>query len=232
MIIIGHRGASGYKPENTLQSFEAAINMGVDMIELDVHRLKTGQVIVFHDDSLERTTDGKGKISQLSHDDIQSVDAGNGQTIPLLSDVLDLIAGKVAINIELKGPDTAEPVAEIINRYVNTRGWRRQLFLVSSFDPVELEKFARLRPDINVSPLYRKLPPKSLRTIAGKKIFSTNLNARFITRGDIESLHADGIKVFAYTVNSGRAARRMLNIDVDGIFTDFPDKTAAELGKI
>jgi glycerophosphoryl diester phosphodiesterase len=101
MIIIGHRGASGYKPENTLQSFEAAINMGADMIELDVRRLKTGQVIVFHDDSLERTTDGKGKISQLSHDEIQSVDAGNGQTIPLLSDVLDLIAGKVAINIDL-----------------------------------------------------------------------------------------------------------------------------------
>lgn len=123
-LIVGHRGASGYEPENTLLSFERAIAMGVDMIELDVYVCKTGQLVVMHDDTINRTTNGKGKVMELTWDTLKKYDAGKGEHIPLLSQVFDLVNKRIIINIELKGPHTAKPVAELINYYVTNKDGR------------------------------------------------------------------------------------------------------------
>ncbi len=158
MKIIGHRGASGYKPENTLASFKEAVSLGVDMVECDVYALKTGEVVVFHDDRLERTTNGKGALQDMAFDDLRKLDAGNGEKIPLLSEVLDTLNKKVAINIELKGRGTATLVAAIIDEYVTKKKWSKALFLVSSFNYTELMKFIELQPTIHIGALFRILP--------------------------------------------------------------------------
>ena len=129
---IGHRGACGYEPENTLASFQRAIDMGCTWIELDVHFVDN-ELIVIHDSRLDRTTNGKGKIYDLSLEEIQSYDAGNGEHIPTLTEVLDLVDRRIGVNVELKGRATAAPVDQILTRYCDA-GWHPEHFQVSSFN--------------------------------------------------------------------------------------------------
>lgn len=224
MQIIGHRGASGYKPENTLASFQKAIALGVDMIELDVYSIKTGEVVVHHDKKVDRTTDGTGNISEFTLDQLRQLDAGNGQTIPLLSEVLDLLDKRIPVNIEMKGKDIAQPVADMIEQYVSEKNWSDSMFLVSAFDHDELKRFAELRPSVRVGALYRWRPLRFRRLIKGDNAYSANFNATFITSKNVRDAHAHGLKAFAYTVNNRRDADRMRALKVDGIFTNFPDK--------
>ena len=110
MFCIGHRGARGHAPENTLASVRKAIELGADWIEVDVYGVD-GELVVFHDDRLERTTNGEGLLMGQSFDYLRSLDAGDGELIPTLAEVFDVAADRVGINVELKGPGTAEPVA-------------------------------------------------------------------------------------------------------------------------
>src|SRR5260221_725361 len=108
MLVFGHRGAMGYEPENTLRSFEKAIELGVTMIELDVFVLQDGSVVAIHDPVLNRTTNGNGIVTNKSLQEIKMLDAGKGEKIPTLQEVLDVVARRVRVNIELKGKNTAE----------------------------------------------------------------------------------------------------------------------------
>src|ERR1700691_2371330 len=99
MLVIAHRGASGYEPENTLASFKKALEIGVDGIELDVHLSKDGNVMVIHDSWVNRTTNGIGRVENKTLKELQKLDAGNGEKIPTLQEVLDVINRKVLINI-------------------------------------------------------------------------------------------------------------------------------------
>lgn len=224
MKIIGHRGASGHQPENTLASFREAMELGVDMVELDVYTLKTGEVVVFHDDKLERTTNGKGKIETKTFSEIRQLDAGGGQKVPLLTEVLDLINKKVAVNVELKGKNTAAPVAKILKNYIQNKNWPSDLFIVSAFKRKELKLFASSLPLVKTGLLFDILPVRFWSKLQNSGAFSANLNARSITRRSVKAAHARGLKVFAYTVNSRRQAERMARLNVDGIFSDYPDR--------
>jgi glycerophosphoryl diester phosphodiesterase len=226
MKIIGHRGASGYAPENTLPSFRQAIRLGVDMVEFDVYTLKTGEVVVFHDDKVNRTTNGKGKIESKTFDEVRALDAGNGEKIPLLTEVLDTINKKVPINIELKGANTARPVAEIIQRYISKKKWSKELFFVSSFDHNELRLFSTLLPTVQTGAIFSYLPRRFWSKLQNSGIFSANINSRVVTKRMVKAAHARGLKVFVYTVNTERQARRMARLNVDGIFSDYPDRVS------
>jgi glycerophosphoryl diester phosphodiesterase len=118
MQIIGHRGASGYEPENTLRSFQKAIDLGVEMIELDVYTCKSGELVVMHDDKVNRTTNGNGYVFNMTLTELKTLDAGKGEKVPTLVEVFDLINKKIAINVELKGEGTAESTAELIQKYI------------------------------------------------------------------------------------------------------------------
>ena len=111
---IGHRGACGYEPENTLRSFKKALDLGVDTIELDVHKTKDEATVVIHDEKVDKTTNGTGFVADKSLEEIKKLDAGKGEKIPTLEEVLDLVNRKAQVNIELKGEGTARPVADII----------------------------------------------------------------------------------------------------------------------
>ena len=133
VLCIGHRGAKGYMPENTLPSFQYAMDLGCDWLELDVYSVED-ELLVIHDKRVDRTTDGHGLIEELKLDYLRSLDAGNGAKIPTLTEVLDLVNGKCGINVELKGRNTALPVSELLSNYA----WSAEKVLLSSFDHEEL----------------------------------------------------------------------------------------------
>lgn len=226
MQIIGHRGASGYTSENTLSSFQKAIALGVDMIELDVYVIKTGEVVVFHDKTVDRTTNGFGKIENYTFNELRKLDAGNGEKVPLLTEVLDLLHKRLAINIELKGKGTAKPVADIIRYYVTKKNWNSSLFLVTSFNQEEITTFAKHYPAIQVGVLFASKSAKYNVLAKTRNAYALNMNAENITRKNVQQIHAHNMKVFAYTVNTKADARRMARMKVDGIFTNYPDRFA------
>ena len=151
-IYFGHRGARGHEPENTLLSFKKALDSGLKWIELDVYAVGN-ELVVIHDSRLERTTDGAGRVQSSSLEYLRSLDAGKGEKIPYLREVLDLLAAKAGINIELKGVDTAKPVTLLIEKYISEFGWQPEQFMVSSFNHYELKKFKKLSPHIRIGAL-------------------------------------------------------------------------------
>ncbi len=134
MLKIGHRGAKGYEPENTLVSFQKALDLHVDGIELDVHLSVDGEIIVIHDETIDRTTNGKGFVNGLSLQELKAFLIEGKHEIPTLEEVFDLVNQKCFINIELKSHDVTDKVVALIEKFVTKKGWKYDHFLVSSFD--------------------------------------------------------------------------------------------------
>ena len=220
-LCIGHRGAAGHEPENTVLAVRKALELGADGVEVDVYNAG-GELMVIHDETLERTTNGKGPVTGKSVDYLRSLDAGKGERIPLLSEVFDAVEGRAFINVELKGPDTALPVRDLIAQYAARPRWNYDRFLVSSFDHLELSKAAHSRIPIGV--LWRR-PPRDWAAAASElEAASVNLHFKYVKLRLIEKAHSREMKVFAYTVNSPADIRRMRERGVDGIFTDYPER--------
>ncbi len=224
MIKIGHRGACGYEPENTLRSFAKAITLGVDIIELDVHVCKSGEVVVIHYDKVDYTTNGNGYVYEKTLDELQSLDAGQGEIIPTLEEVLNLIDRQVKVNIELKKPDTVQSVAHIIERYVHKKGWSYDDFLVSSFNHYALQQFHALLPQVDIGALLIGIP-------IGFADFAQKVNAsivvvafHFINQDFVDDAHNREMKVFVFTVNDKDDIQRIKALGVDGIISDYPDR--------
>lgn len=227
MLIIGHRGASGYKPENTLASIQEAISLGVDIMEIDVHTLATGEVVVLHDETVDRTTNGTGAVSAMSLAQLKLLTTQQNEKIPLLTEVLDLIDRRMPINIELKAKHTAPAVARIIRKYMTKKNWSSSLFSVSSFDHNELNLFATLLPSIRTGALFDTQSIRYKIIKSNNAEYSVNLDSKYVTRKLVEDSHEHGEKVYVYTVNDRKTANRMRKMKVDGVFTDYPDRVLA-----
>ena len=139
ILKMGHRGAKGYVAENTLESIQKALDFGVDGIEIDVHLCASGDLVVFHDFTLDRMTNGTGEIGKSSISELKQLKINNEFLIPTLEEVLDTINKKCLLNIELKGRNTAVKTCEVIQKYIKTKGWNYNDFIVSSFQHHELE---------------------------------------------------------------------------------------------
>jgi glycerophosphoryl diester phosphodiesterase len=225
-LIIGHRGASGYEPENTLLSFKKAIGLYADMIEMDIFNCKTGELVIMHDNTVDRTTNGKGYIRDLSFQELRILDAGKGEKIPTLSEVLDLVNNKIKINLELKGEETAGPVYELTRKYVEEKRWSYNDFYISSFNHRLLQEFIQLIPNnaaIKICPLIYGIPIDLSQFALKFKAYSINISADFIDKKIIDDAHAQGMKVFVYVVNNPDEAMKLKSLGIDGIFTDYPD---------
>jgi len=227
-LIIGHRGAAGLAPENTLQSFSAALQWRCPMIELDVYArpatARRTELLVIHDDTVNRTTNGRGRVMEMSLADLRRLDAGGGQHIPLLSEVLALLREHdaaygvdTALNIELKGPDTAAPTAAVVAASADTA------MLVSSFDHAELAVFHRLLPTCPVAPLFDRWRRDWQETAGVLNAFAVNLSARIASNTRIRAIRDAGYAVFVYTVNAPDQARTLRAAGANGVFTDRPD---------
>lgn len=225
MLIIGHRGACGYEPENTLVSFSRALDMGVDMIELDVYVCKTGQLVVMHDDTVDRTTNGHGKVVEMPFEELRSLRTEKNQQIPTLQEVIALLDRRVPIDIELKGPGTAKPVAQLVNAYL-AQGWQEKDFVISSFDHDQLLEFKKLCPNIKTGILFDpECMPENIAACAKKYAADfIGLDLEIVTHNFVTASHQAGFPVFVWTVNNKQDADRMRSLGVNGIFTNYPDE--------
>lgn len=218
-LCIGHRGSKGHLPENTLPSFDLAITQGADWIELDVH-LVDGELIVIHDDEVDRTTNGNGLISSYSLQELRALDAGNGARIPMLGEVLALVDNRCNINVELKGAGTAEPVSELLNSACEN-GWQPNDFLLSSFGHQEL---SLADPLYRRGALFGRIPGDWIEKAKQLDAWSVNFSLKSVTHSLVEDAHASGFKVLVYTVNKPADIDRLLGLGVDGLFSDYPDR--------
>ncbi|WP_158553335.1 glycerophosphodiester phosphodiesterase [Peribacillus saganii] len=236
VLKIGHRGASGYRPENTLSSFKKAIELKVDFIELDIQLSKDGQIVVFHDPTVDRTTNGKGEIRDYTYEELFLLDAGSwfhpnfsNEYIPLLSEVLDISLPDTGLIIELKNPHLSPGIELKLADELLKRKWDSEKFagiLVQSFDKETIKRFHALLPEIPIGIIVRYNPKgisdSFLNEVSSYAAF-VNPKRSMITPNLIERIHSKGMKVFTWTVNDKKQVAKLLSYDLDGITTDYPD---------
>ncbi len=223
-LVIGHRGAMGYETENTLASVQKALDLGVDMIEIDVFNIKSGETVVFHDESLDRLSNAGGNIEEYYITDLRQVILDGNHRIPLLQQVLKLINNQVPLNIELKGSNTANRVNHITDTYVERMGWSKENFIISSFDWDELRKMRELNPDIAIAVLTDEDPVKAIKVAEELNAIAINPWFKTLNEDNVEQIHDAGFKVYTYTVNEPEDIEKVISYGVDGIFTDYPDR--------
>ncbi len=225
-VCIGHRGAAGHTPENTLPSFEKAIRLGCPWVELDVH-LVEDELLVIHDARVDRTTNGTGALAELELAYIRSLDAGGGAQVPTLAEVIDCIARRCSINIELKSDKTelkGDSVAVATGRLLNdycARGWRQSDFLISSFNHQEL---ARMDETYRRGVLFVDLVDDIWERTARLNAWSVHLAFGAVNQAIVDEAHARGYRILAYTLNDPADIKRLADYGVDGLVSDFPDR--------
>lgn len=224
ILKIGHRGVMGHEPENTLRSFAKALELNVDMIELDVYVCRSGELVVIHDDKVDRTTHGHGYVIEMSFDELRQLDAGKGEKIPTLSEVLDLVNRQAKVNIELKGPGTAKPVYKLLKDYIDTKGWQHDDFLISSFNHYELQRMKDMDAEFKIGALITGIPIGYAAFAEKLNAYSVNLCIEFINEEFVQDAHQRGFKVFVWTVNDQDDIERVKELGIDGIFSNYPDR--------
>lgn len=223
MLVIGHRGASGYEPENTLRSFERAISQGASWVECDVWRVED-ELIVLHDEDLARTTSGTGRVTRRSLSYVRSLDAGRGARVPTLGEVMELVRGRVGLNIELKGPGTAEPVVRMLRDPAWASFLQDGRILLSSFRHRELDVVRGLDARLPVAPLFHRRDLRLFATARRLRAKSVNIAAPLASPRLVRRCHERGLEVWVYTVNQASFAMRLETMGVDAVFTDYPDR--------
>lgn len=224
ILKIGHRGAKGYIAENTLESIQKAMDLGVDGVEIDVHICQTGELVVFHDFTLERLTGVPGEIATKSLKELKTLNVNGQFRIPTLLEVLDLIDRKCMLNIELKGQQTAVKTCEVIQLYAETKGWRFDDFIVSSFDYNELQTVFNTNKNIPLAVLTESNMDDALnfaKTINAKAIHP---DYQLLNQNKVNELQDLGYKVNTWTVNETNDIALVKSYGVDGVISDFPDR--------
>ena len=224
MLRIGHRGACGYAPENTLLGFSTALQLHVDMIELDVHVCRSGEIVVIHDNKVDRTTDGTGYVTERTLDELKIMDAGKGEKIPTLQEVLELVNKKVKVNIELKGTGTAKPVFQLLEKYIRGFGWTYDGFLISSFNQNELQEFRDLGQRFNIGVLGMGFSTSFAEFAEKINAHYINMYMNSINRELVDDAQQRNMKVIVWTVNEIEDIKRIESMGVDGIISDYPDR--------
>ena len=224
LLKIGHRGAKGHLAENTLESIQKALSFGVEAIEIDVHRCKTGELVVIHDFTLDRTTNGSGEVAKKSLTEIKALKVEDEFEIPLLTEVLDFIEGKCTINIELKGLNTATATAKTIKKYIAEKNWTYKDFIVSSFQKNELFQMRKLDEKVALGILSKASVTEAIELGKLLKASAIHPSLGIITRDNVKASHKAGFNVNVWTVNEPEDIQRMREFGVDGIISDFPDR--------
>lgn len=235
MKIFAHRGASGDYPENTILAFKKALQIGVDGMELDVHKSKDGQLIVVHDEDVQRTFRGKGLIKDYTLEELKAFECRKFEfrqndecKICTLREVIELIKDKdITLNIEAKTDeihyDLESDVLELINEYAV-----KDKILISSFYHQTIKNFKEINDDIKYGALYEYEKDYStakdiVEHAKNIGVYSINMSRDLVTKEIVEKAHREGLKVLVYTVNSPIVMRKMIDYKVDGVFTDFPE---------
>ncbi|MGJ8672110.1 glycerophosphodiester phosphodiesterase [Rubritalea sp.] len=217
-LTIGHRGCAGLEPENTLRSVRRAVELGCKMVEVDVH-VVDGELVVIHDFSVDRTTNGKGEVEDYTMTDLRELDAGLGERIPLLGEVLDLcfMAG-VAVNIEIKGLACVGSLVSLMKERLLPE------IVISSFDLPQLEEFRSKCDHIQIAVLVDKSSQLDRAFDLAQRLSAVAINPslKILDRSLVERAHVLGLKVYSYTVKTVGDYDRVLESGADGCFADDP----------
>ena len=224
ILKIAHRGAKGYEPENTLIAFQKAIDLGCDGIELDVHLSLDAEIIVIHDETIDRTTSGKGFVNQMKLSDLKTFLIGEKYEIPTLNEVFDLLKNNILINIELKSYETAEKVVELIEKHILEKNRNYHDFIISSFDWNALQQVRFLNDKIQIGVLTST--DLDLALAFAKFIKAKTINPYFhlLNKENVAKIQAKGFEIHTWTVNEIEDIEKMKSLKVDGIISDFLDR--------
>ncbi|WP_103069540.1 glycerophosphodiester phosphodiesterase [Aquimarina sediminis] len=223
MKIFGHRGATGLVAENTLESISEALQYPIDGIEIDVHCCKSGELVVIHDETLDRTTNGTGKISDYTLQELQEYRTEEGFAIPTLIQVLNLVDAKCVLNVELKGMQTAVPVVLLLEEYIATTDWKYDDFVISSFDHQQLSEISAITTGFRIGVLTEENITEALSVAKELSAFAIHPPISSLTKEEVTLAIDQGFKVYVWTVNDVELIQESKSWKVDGIITDFPN---------
>jgi glycerophosphoryl diester phosphodiesterase len=218
MIAIGHRGAKGHVAENTLASFEKALALKVDAVELDVHLSSDNEIMVIHDTTIDRTTTKKGFVKEFTSTALKELD------IPTLEDVFHLINQRCIINIEIKDANATQKVIQLIEKFINEHHRNYDLFQISSFDWEVLEEVTITNSKIAIGVLTEDSIEKALAFANKINAYSINPYFKLLNKEKVNLIHENGFKIYTWTVNSTEDIIFVKSLQVDGIISDFPDR--------
>lgn len=224
MLKIAHRGAKAYEPENTLQAFQKALDLNSDGIELDVHLSSDGYLIVIHDETIDRTTNGKGLVNDFTLAELKSFLIDGKYQIPTLNEVFDLVNKKCFVNIELKGLETAPKVVALIEEYISEKNWKYENFIISSFDWNMLTETSNLNPNIPIGVLTEENIDTALAFAEKIKAKAIHPDFQLLNAENVQQMQEKGFLVLPWTVNSEEDIQKVKSYQVDGIISDNPDK--------
>lgn len=228
-LIIAHRGSAGEAPENTMAAFKLALEQQCDAIELDVHISKDGEIIVCHDATLDRTTNGTGYLYEKTASEIKAFDAGSwfdekyaGEQVPLLEEVFDLVPPQIMINIEIKYSYEHNIESRLIE--LMRRKNRLSNVVVSSFDYKSLAVLKELEPEVKIGLLYNAnfIRHRDAAALMPVPVYSLHPNILRISKEDIADARNHGLHVYPYTINTEEDMKQALQTHVSGIITDYP----------
>jgi glycerophosphoryl diester phosphodiesterase len=222
--VIAHRGAAAIEPENTLLGFRRAIELGADWTECDVHLTKDARLVVVHDDTVDRTTNGTGAVRELTFEEVRALDAGKGERVPTLEEVLATVKGKIRLQVELKGAGTEAPAV----RTVKEINMEREV-LFTSFHLEWLRKVKEMDPSLQVGALFDKPTERACREALHAGARSIHVFYKRLTWGLVEEAHRLGLHVSAWNPDSEPEWRAMMALGVDLIGTNRPDRLIAML---
>jgi glycerophosphoryl diester phosphodiesterase len=222
LLRIGHRGAAGHAPENTLAAIQKGIDLGVDLVEIDLRRTADGALVVLHDGTVNRTTDGKGRVNRLTLKKVRQFNAGNGEQVPTFEEVLKVASGKVGLMVELKITGAGQQVVETIR---NSRFKKPVLY--ASFLPEVLSEVRTVDAAASLLMLFGRVPRAPVARALEYGASHVGLRHDRTTGRLVDSFHQAGLRVFVYTANHPRDIQHAISIGVDGVISNFPDRIVA-----
>jgi glycerophosphoryl diester phosphodiesterase len=216
--IMGHRGAKAYEPENTLRSIRRALDLGVHAVEIDVHLCRDGRLVVIHDATVDRTTNGKGRVADLTWEELRRLDAGLGEVVPSLEEVIALVQGRVHLFIELKDRQAVEPLAAFFSLH--------KLFddahAISFWHP-SLKELRRLEPRIRTGVLFVGCPADPPALAAAAEAEALVLNYQYVTPELVQAARQNGLIVAVWNIDAVADLLPVLPLEPDFIGSNAPD---------
>jgi len=228
VVVTGHRGAAALEPENTLRGIRRAMEIGVDQVEVDIHLTRDGRLVVIHDETVDRTTNGHGRVRDLTFEEMRDLDAGKGEVVPTLEEVISLVKGKVTLQVELKGIGVEERAVEIVEE----AGIVDEVMFTSFRHPA-LKAVKEMNPSVQTGVLFYCLPIDPCRLALDAEAEAIHPNIQFVDREMARRAHVLGLKVFAWNADVEGEMRRVIGTGIDGLGSNRPDllvKVMQELG--
>ncbi len=228
-LVIAHAGCAGHAPENTLRAIRCALSLGAEAVEVDVRFTADGVPVLMHDETVDRTTNGRGPVASLSWQEVRALDAGGGERVPSLEEAGRALAGHALLVVEVKAPGGEEAVAQAIEATVGLEGAQ-----VWSFWPQVLAAMARVAPGLPrvlLVPLQAAATwPQPLEVARRVGAMGVSVEHEALDQGRVEEVRRAGLRLYTWTVDHEAHLARVLLLGVDGIVSNYPERALAVRG--